>query len=454
VLVSAFVFLLVIFSCQEIRHTDDRPLIAFPEGLGRAPVMRMVIRRKTRQVPMNIDGPFRIYDAEGNEVPNSNTRLWRVYVGFDGRQLWLGNQAMAPHGRKMARMRISPDRVGSLELFHKIYPGDVEFIGVPGTKTVHCVVHMNIEEYVCGVLAGEVPVGKWHDQALKAQAVTSRTYAMYYHLLNRKKAWDFGTTGREAQQYKAGIVRNARINRAVNSTRGQLLTWQNRVFPAYFHSSCGGHTLDSAKVFNRVSIKPLAGAECKWCGDPKLNKYARWKRTFAMGTIAHRLDRAAGRLPEFRKLRGRGGVRALEIAEKTEDGRITRFRVRVHLSPGSYEFLANDVRLALGPNELMSTKCRIATNKSRPPSRYYFEGNGWGHGVGLCQWGSLGMARAGYDYQDILATYYPYSRIIRMNYEEPEQSTVARTAPPPAAAPRKSRKSRKSRGAGDERPKG
>jgi stage II sporulation protein D len=145
----------------------------------------------------------------------------------------------------------------------------------------------------------------------------------------------------------------------------------------------------------------------------------------AMSTIASRLEKAAGSIPELRKLRGKGGIYALEVADRTEDGRVTMFRVRVHYAPGSVDCWANDVRIALGTRDLPSTKCRVTTNKSTPPTRYYFEGSGWGHGVGLCQWGSLGMARAGYDYQDILAHYFPYSRIIRMVYDQPDETAVA-----------------------------
>jgi stage II sporulation protein D len=203
-------------------------------------------------------------------------------------------------------------------------------------------------------------------------------------------------------------------------------------------------------VFTRTSIKPLSGAACKWCTDPKLdNKYKSWKLTLARGTIAHRLEKAAKGIPELGRLRRRGRIYALEIADRAEHGRITRFRVRFDYDPGSAELWANDVRLALGPNQLRSTNCRIATNADK--SRYYFAGSGWGHGVGLCQWGSLGMARAGYDYQDILAHYFPYSRIIRMVYEENQGTEVAKSS---TAVPAPRRSSPRRSGGADERPKG
>jgi stage II sporulation protein D len=453
VIVGAFVVLLGIFSCRELPREEDVPLAAFPGRIETAPKIRMVVRRNAGSVPMEVRGAFRVFDERGNEISNRNKKLSRLYVTYNGRHLKLGALPMVVGGDNITRMRIQPREVGSLEVGDKVYPGDVEFIGVPGRQTLHCIIHMNIEEYICGVLAGEVPVDKWHEEALKAQAVSSRTYAMYQHLKNRSKVWDFGPTGKEAQEYKPGIVRNARINRAVNMTSGQVLTWQNRVFPTYFHSSCGGHTLDSSKIFTTMAIKPLGGAPCTWCSDPKLgNKFSAWKKTMSMNSIASRLNKGAGAIPELRKLRGKGGIYALEVAEQDPAGRVTLFRVRVHYAPGSIDCWANDVRIALGTRDLPSTNCKVTTNKLSPPTRYYFEGGGWGHGVGLCQWGSLGMARAGYDYQDVLAHYFPYSRIIRMVYDRPEDAPVAggdgesgttrRQAPRPAG------------GSADKRPRG
>ncbi len=456
---GGFLLLLTLFmsgspSCRGIGRDENVPLVEFPYKIEQAPQVRMLVRRKAASVALRINGFYTIYDHRGNEVSNRDSRkLSTVHVTFNGRHLSLGRVPVVINGENLTRIRIKPHELGSLVVNHKVYPGEVEFIGVPGRRAVHCVVRLNIEEYICGVLAGEVPVDKWHDEALRAQAVASRTYALFYVLKNRRKLWHFGASGRESQEYKTGIVRNARINRAVNSTRGQVLTWQNQVFPAYFHSSCGGHTLDSASVFTSVSIKPLSGAKCKWCTDPKLkNKYATWKKSFSIDTIARRLATAARSNPNLRKLRNKGGVRALEIAETSPDGRITRFRVRVNLAPFSHDVWANDVRLALGASEVRSTKCTLKTNSKG--TYYRFAGTGWGHGVGLCQYGSLGMARAGHDYREILDHYFPYSRLIRMSYDRPENAPVAGGAklpaapsrkPPPPPPPRKSRSPRQPR---------
>jgi hypothetical protein len=93
-------------------------------------------------------------------------------------------------------------------------------------------------------------------------------------------------------------------------------------------------------------------------------------------------------------------------------------------------FWANDVRLALGASRLASTRCELTSSGGRSPGTFYFKGSGWGHGVGLCQFGSQGLAIAGYDYQDILSHYFPYSRLIRMSYDRQSSGPVAGTETP------------------------
>jgi len=414
ILAAAFFLTLVLISpgCRGLPRDEDVPLAAFPGPVANAPHVRVLVRGSAPAVTLAVAGPFRMFDGRGAEIPHRNEKLSRLPVTFQDGRLALGAFALVISGEPISRLRIAPERLGSLEVDGKVYPGDVEFIGVKGASALHAVVHMAIEEYVAGVLAGEVPVESWHDEALRAQAVVSRSYALYFALKNAREPWDFGTTGREAQEYRAGIVRNARINRAVNLTAGEVLVFGNQVFPAYFHSSCGGHTVDAAEVFTRQSIPPLAGAECPWCTKQPENKYASWKKEFSIGTLAYRLRRAAENNPALKTVAKLGDIRSVEAAAASPDGRITRFLVRGPFAPGSLELSANDFRGAVGWSDLPSTKCRMTASGSR----YTFAGSGWGHGVGLCQWGSQGMALAGYGYQEVLASYFPMSRLVRMTY--------------------------------------
>ena len=423
---ACVIFTLLSDGCRHFAREENVPLAAFPGRISQAPQVRMVVKKSAASVQFELRGPFKLYDEQGREIPHSSKKLASVSMSYNGRQLMLGRQPLAPNGRSLTRIRFSPEDLGSLKIDGSVYPGDVEFIGVKGKSALHVVVHLNIENYVCGVLDGEVPVDRWHDEALKAQAVASRTYAMYFMLKNSGQMWDFGRTGREAQQYKPGVVRNARINRAVNLTSGEILTWENMVFPAYFHSSCGGHTLDSAKVFTRKSIEPLRGVPCTWCTESDVgNSYADWKSSYTINTIAARLQRGARNDVHLKAAVKLGSIRSVEVAEKTEDGRITYFLVRGHKSPGKALVLANNFRLAMGASDLRSTKCEM----KHSGGRYQFHGAGWGHGVGLCQWGSQGMARDGYRSEDILDHYYPYSRQVKMVYSEPEPVAADETVP-------------------------
>ncbi|HOX07351.1 MAG TPA: SpoIID/LytB domain-containing protein [Planctomycetota bacterium] len=417
--VAAFA-LVAIFSCRQLPRSEDVPLHAFPGPFKDAPKVRLIVRQKAQAVNLAVTGPFRLYDGSGAEIPITMKRLAAAPVTFRDRCLAVGSLPLRPNSEDLGRLRIVPEKSGTVEISGQVFPGDVELIGVRGTSTLHVVVHMDIEEYLCGVLAGEVPVDRWNEEALRAQAVASRTYALYYSLRNASDPWDFGMTGREAQEYRPGVSRNAKINLAVNSTRGEVLTWNNMIFPAWFHSSCGGHTVDATAVFTRRHIDALGGAECRWCRQQPDNKYASWKRDINFTVIADRLAKELSDDPEvgptMRKITKNKPLRSLEVAEKAPDGRITKFLARGPGDPGSVEIRANDVRLAIGPSELPSTNCSMT-----PGSRYRFEGAGWGHGVGLCQFGAQGQAQDGRNYQEILATYFPSSRIVKMAYSLPER---------------------------------
>lgn len=420
IVAAALLSLLVIFSCRQQPRNEEIPLYSFPEPYKNEPRIRMLVRQNAPAVTVAVTGSFKLYDSRGALIPNTNSRLARISATYSQRErcLMLGNQPLRPNGDNLERVRISPDESGTLELEGRAYPGELELIAEKKNGTLHAVVRMGLEDYVIGVLAGEVPWETWNEEALKAQAVASRTYALYYSLRNQDALWDFGDTGRYAQQFKPGTLRNSALNRIVGSTAGEVLTWNNMIFPAWFHSSCGGHTADASTVFTRQRIDPLGGVECPWCKEVPGNKYASWKKELNIANVHNsigasrdlREDPAVGDA-----IKHIGPVRALEVAGKAPDGRITSFVVRGPYTPGSVEVRANDIRLAIGPSVLPSTNCTMTA----AGGRYHFDGSGWGHGVGLCQFGAQGQALKGRSYQDIVATYFPSSRLVKLTYARP-----------------------------------
>ena len=238
----------------------------------------------------------------------------------------------------------------------------------------------SVDDYVRGVLPIEMP-HYWPREALMAQAVVARTFALY-----RMSAPDgkrsYLTLGDMA--YRGAASESPRTDEAVSATAGTVLFYGGAPLPAYFHSTCGGHTSSVEPVFSEKALPPLAGVPCDWCRD---SPCYRWKV---------RMDRSE----LVRELAPWGvvfldSIRPLDVDEGG--------RPRVFLLNGTKQVNASQFRLAVGPDRIRSTSFMAA----RRGRAFEFTGRGWGHGVGLCQWGARGMALDGKRWREILAHYYP-----------------------------------------------
>jgi stage II sporulation protein D len=248
---------------------------------------------------------------------------------------------------------------------------------------------VSLEDYLRSVVPSEMPAS-WPLDALMAQAVAARTYALY-RLGAKGYAKPWLTSADMA--YKGAMAESPLTDRAVALTRDMVLTYRADIFPAFFHSSCGGATSSAASVFGD-SACPVRGVKCGWCSD---SPYSHWVAYMSLSELAAKLSPwCSGRLetpvPVGRDEAGR--VQSMLI-NRTE-------RVR-----------AADFRWAVGPNVLRSTAFTI----EKRDGGLEFIGRGWGHGVGLCQWGARGMARAGRDWRRILSYDYRGTRLARVREE-------------------------------------
>jgi len=153
---------------------------------------------------------------------------------------------------------------------------------------------------------------------------------------------------------------------------------------AYFHSTCGGHTSSVGAVFGEKEVPPLCGVGCDWCRD---SPYYRWKVQIQRSELVRKL--APWGLVYL------DSIRPLDVDEGG--------RPRVLLLNGTKQVKASEFRRAVGPERIRS----MAFTAARRGRAFEFAGRGWGHGVGLCQWGARGMALAGKSWREILAHYYP-----------------------------------------------
>ncbi len=254
------------------------------------------------------------------------------------------------------------------------------------TKTVQS---MDIESYVQGVLAGEMR-NDWPMEALKAQAILARTFVLKF--INDKdskyKGADISTDITEAQAYDEPSI-NDRIIKAVDETRGQVLSFNGELPYAWFHAHAGGQTELATKALDFKGKEPgYTESVQSPDSDRAPDAVKNWTVSFTAEEVGAAAEKAGVKT---------GAVKTMEIGEKGESGRAVTFKINGNDVPGPA------LRIALNPEKLKST---LVSEVSVDGGKVTFTGKGFGHGVGMSQWGAYGMAEQGAKAQDIVMHYF------------------------------------------------
>ncbi len=252
---------------------------------------------------------------------------------------------------------------------------------------------LDMEDYLMGVVAEEIPCD-WEFDALKAQAVASRTYALYRKKNSGKRPYHVLATVK-GQVYSGRRGERASTVRAVRETGGLVLVYNGKVISAFYHSSCGGHTEDAFEIWG-IDAPYLKGVDC---GCQEISKYGVWEKRFTMKSIALSLGKLGYRLKD---------ISGLDIGSITAAGRVRE--VALKHAGGTTNLPAETLRQALGYSQVPS----VFFEPMASGAEVVFSGRGLGHGVGLCQWGAKEMAQKGFDYKAILGRYYPGTELVRM----------------------------------------
>ena len=271
--------------------------------------------------------------------------------------------------------------------------GDRAYSGELVCRGPNLINHVPMENYVLGVLRGELPLGHVPVAAAEAQAIAVRSYTLHY-LRAGRAGFDLDDTTQ--YQIYAGLryaARDENLRAGVQATRGLYLDYQGAPVKAYYHSTCGGHTTDVHTGLNRPAVAVMPGVACDWC---KQSRYYRWSADLEDAPIL-----AASGLG--------GSEPVLRVAKPGTGGRAVL--IEITTSSGSKTMLASEFRIKAGPSKLRSTCIHSA---HRVEGAVHLEGAGWGHGVGLCQMGSIGQADAGRAGREIASYYYPGAEIRRM----------------------------------------
>jgi stage II sporulation protein D len=244
-----------------------------------------------------------------------------------------------------------------------------------------------LEDYLVGVLRAEIGE-KWPLEALRAQAIVARTYAAYHRTIGGAKPYHI-VASTANQQYAGRVPPTSPLWGAVRETAGLVLLWEGDLFPAFYHTESGGYTEDPRTVFAARNMPGLKPVRCDFStGSP----HYYWSLDVKLTDLADILRRNEV---------GVGSVIAIDVSERTPSLRAAT--VTVHGTGRSVRLRGNDFRRMIGYDTFKSTLFAVAVDA--PWAR--FSGRGYGHGVGLCQWGAKGMAEQGHTARQILEFYYP-----------------------------------------------
>ncbi len=287
------------------------------------------------------------------------------------------------------------------------YPGSMR-CSLSDTGHINIVNHVDVESYVAGVVAREVwPT--FAKQAYRAQAIIARSFVLRQMQRRQSKSWDV-TDGQGSQVY-AGLREDRTGRRAIQATKyteGIVCIYddgkQSQIIRTYYSAACGGMTQSAAIFGAEDDIAPLAGGvACDYCRIAPGNTY-RWE---PVRLTKHEIFRRI--VARYDSLRSLGTLRDLSIVQRSAQGRPVTIRLRGK-DDQHHDMLVEQFRLAIGGNQLRSSDFRMRVSGE---TVIFDNGRGFGHGLGLCQWGMEGQAREGKSAAEILRYYFPGSRLQR-----------------------------------------
>lgn len=383
-----------------------------PAPVAAAPPVAVGLVVDTGTVEIGSAGAFVVADEGGRElarVPAGGTAT----VRHSGGAATLSAGSGAPASVRLPLV-VRPAAGGTLTVRGAPYRGELRVQQAPrGGLTV--VNRLDMETYLLGVVPREI--GRATPEiyeAVRAQAVAARTYAVSY--LGRRSAQGFdvyATT--EDQVYGGAAAEDELVSRAVRETAGEILTYGGQPINAYYHSTCAGNTAAIEEVWNSPAVPYLRAVRDL---DPQGQAYDRsssrftWSERWTHDELVGILNRTLAD-----SLRGRRITRITEmqVQSRTPSGRVAAMRLAT--DAGTFTLGRDRVRWILVPNRggiLNSSRFDVRLERSGGRvTAIVAEGGGWGHGIGMCQVGAMGRARAGQDYREILRTYYTGAQLVR-----------------------------------------
>lgn len=257
---------------------------------------------------------------------------------------------------------------------------------------------MKFEDYLVGVLAGEMS-NDFPEEALAAQAILARTFVMEFVTEKGQSKYEgahVSTDIEEAQAWNAQEV-NERIIEAVAKTRGQVMVHDNKYVKAWFHAHAGGQTASAKEGLGYEEEEPAYIKVVESPDSPQApEEDSKWTASFSKAEISKAAEEIGQTIGDFD---------TIEIGERGPSGRASQLKI------GDKTLPAPALRIALDSKKMKSTKLEDIRLEG---DRVTMSGRGYGHGVGMSQWGAHKMAEEGKSAQEIIKHYFKDVEIVKL----------------------------------------
>ncbi len=353
----------------------------FAAGAAEAAVeLRVAIESATKNLRIGSSTAAIVRDDSGRQV-GTLSPLQSLDAKVSGNKVSLADRYSGN------RLWIEPKDDGYIWIGQRWYRGRLQLARV-GTGRMAAVNYVDLEHYLYGVVGAEA-VSSWPLEALKAQAVAARTYALYERSRAKGKLFDLSSTT-HSQVYRGITSESIRTHQAVNETVGQVVIHDGRLILAAFHASSGGHTENVEDVWSKP-LPYLRGVADYDRGTPVYE----WTETISGDAIGAKI--------------GLGTIRSIAAERTTPRGRVLSLKL-VDAAGKTKRLSGDEFRKAFN---LRSTLFQVSPYEGV----FFIVGRGFGHGVGMSQWGAYNLALQGANYQQILGHYYQSAVLARLEVQ-------------------------------------
>jgi stage II sporulation protein D len=381
-------------------------LFSLSFGAEAAEPIRVLLSADVLRLEIRTDGPLWMTDAKGRgQALRTPVRVTAAEAGFLVNGVRVQTEQVTLQGGEQGLMLMFPRPVRKSN-GAAVSSGDSGMeVSVSGLvqlvrrgKGFSVMNRVDLEEYVKGVVPSEVS-SSWHPEMLKAQAVAARTYALYQQMLSATREYDVAATVQD-QVYRGKQGIDVGILRAVEATRGLVVTYLGAPIYAAFSSTAAGLTEDAMNVWSK-EYPYLKGVECPF---DLASPYYQWKSSFKIDTLEQNLRQQGFPV---------GTIATITPLAFSRGGRVAKLRV-LH-SGGELVLRGEELRKAVGYTIIPSTQFAIESIGQD----VVLSGFGAGHAVGMCQWGAKELAELGYPFSTILQYYYPGTELQNMTLTKP-----------------------------------